>query len=131
MTKVSRRSTVQLLAGMTLASALPPFAGAQDWPSKQPIRLVVPWPPGGVADFLGRLLAHGAVALTSTTVNALYIATAATPPALGATDVVVALLVGVPLSVAAAMVPALEASRSMVVTLPSPSVTLTSRFAAS
>ena len=73
------------------------------------VALALPGTALGIA--LGRLLAHGAVALTSTTVNALYIATAATPPALGATDVVVALLVGVPLSVAAAMVPALEASR--------------------
>jgi tripartite-type tricarboxylate transporter receptor subunit TctC len=33
-----------------------PMAVAQEWPRKQPIRLIVPWPPAGVADFLGRVL---------------------------------------------------------------------------
>ena len=60
---------------------------------------------------LGRLLADGAVALTSTTVTALYIATAAAPPELGWPHVVLAFATGVPLSLLAALVPAEEASR--------------------
>jgi tripartite-type tricarboxylate transporter receptor subunit TctC len=39
-----------------LAFAPPALAQAAEWPKKQPIKLVVPWPPGGVADFLGRLI---------------------------------------------------------------------------
>lgn len=34
-----------------------PLAHAQEWPKKQAIKLVVPGPPAGVADFLARLLA--------------------------------------------------------------------------
>lgn len=60
---------------------------------------------------LGRLLADAAVTLTSTTVNTLYVAAAAAPSALTTGDVLAALLVGVPLSLAAAALPALEASR--------------------
>jgi tripartite-type tricarboxylate transporter receptor subunit TctC len=41
-----------LLAG---ALALPMTAGAQSWPS-QPIKVVVPYPPGGLTDVLGRLV---------------------------------------------------------------------------
>jgi putative ABC transport system permease protein len=63
----------------------------------------------GVA--LGRVLAQGAVALTSTTVSTLYIAAAAAPPALSWGDAVLAFAVGVPLSMAAAALPAYEASR--------------------
>jgi tripartite-type tricarboxylate transporter receptor subunit TctC len=37
-----------------LASAL---AGAQDWPSR-PVRLILPFPPGGGTDILGRLIAE-------------------------------------------------------------------------
>ncbi|MEN3337483.1 MAG: putative transport system permease protein [Acidobacteriota bacterium] len=60
---------------------------------------------------IGRLLANATVALTSTTVSALYIATAAAPPALAWQHVVLAFATGVPLSLLAALVPALEASR--------------------
>jgi putative ABC transport system permease protein len=60
---------------------------------------------------LGRLLADATVALTSTTVSALYIATAAAPPALTWSHVLLAFGTGVPLSLLAALVPALEASR--------------------
>lgn len=60
---------------------------------------------------LGRVLADVAVGLTSTTVSTLYVATAAAPPALTLPDALVALGIGVPLSLVAAALPALEASR--------------------
>ncbi len=60
---------------------------------------------------IGRVLANATVALTSTTVSALYIATAAAPPALAWRHVGLAFATGVPLSLLAALVPALEASR--------------------
>lgn len=60
---------------------------------------------------LGRVLANAAVALTSTTVTALYVATAAAPPALGWRHVLLAFGTGVPLSLVAAFVPAQEATR--------------------
>jgi len=45
------------LTGLTVAGAvaLLPMAQAADWPDK-PIRLVIPYPPGGSADLLGRPL---------------------------------------------------------------------------
>ncbi len=46
------------LVGALAALALPP-AGAQTWPS-QPIKLVVPYPAGGNADAIGRLVANKA-----------------------------------------------------------------------
>jgi putative ABC transport system permease protein len=60
---------------------------------------------------IGRLLAHGAVALTATTVATLYIRTAAAPPALDWPTILLAFAIGVPLSLVAAAVPAQEASR--------------------
>jgi putative ABC transport system permease protein len=60
---------------------------------------------------LGRALAAGAVRVTSTTVNALYIVTAAEVPPLGWRHAMIAFGVGLPLALAAAAVPALEASR--------------------
>ena len=60
---------------------------------------------------LGRLMADAAVGLTSSTVSTLYIATAAAPPGLEGWHVGLALAIGIPLSLLAAMVPALEASR--------------------
>jgi putative ABC transport system permease protein len=60
---------------------------------------------------LGRALAWGALTLTSATVSTLYVATAAAPPALGADHVLLGVIVGLPLSLAAAAVPAREAAR--------------------
>ncbi len=60
---------------------------------------------------LGRLLADAAVGVTGATVSTLYIASAAAPPSLEWTHVLLALAIGVPLSLLAATVPALEASR--------------------
>lgn len=59
---------------------------------------------------LGRFLAYGAVRLTSTTVNALYIATAAEPPPLSPGYALIAFAVGFPLALVAAAVPAIEAA---------------------
>ncbi len=63
----------------------------------------------GVA--IGRLFADATVSLTATTVSALYIATAAAPPALDWHVLLLAFATGVPLSLLAAAVPAQEASR--------------------
>ncbi len=60
---------------------------------------------------LGRVLADLAVGVTGATVSTLYIATAAAPPALSVAHVALAFALGLPLSLLAAMVPALEASR--------------------
>lgn len=59
----------------------------------------------------GRVLSFGAVKLTATTVNALYIAAAAEPPPLSWQHVWIAFGLGLPLSLLAAAVPALEAAR--------------------
>ena len=58
----------------------------------------------------GWLLAQAAVRLTSTTVNALYITSAATVPVLGAGDLLLACAVAIPLALAGAAIPASEAA---------------------
>ena len=59
---------------------------------------------------VGWLLAQAAVRLTSTTVNALYITSAATVPALGAGDLLLACAVAIPLALAGAAIPSAEAA---------------------
>jgi putative ABC transport system permease protein len=59
---------------------------------------------------LARLLAGVTVALTSRTVSTLYVATAAAPLSIGSGDLLLALLIGVPLSLLAAWLPAREAA---------------------
>lgn len=57
------RSRLHLLAALALAAALPPTpAIAQDFPRK-PIKIIVPFPPGGTPDMLSRLLSHRATQL--------------------------------------------------------------------
>ena len=58
----------------------------------------------------GWLLAQVAVRLTSTTVNALYITSAATVPALGLGDLLIACAVAIPLALAGAAIPSAEAA---------------------
>jgi len=67
----------------------------------------------GIAIGLGlaRLLADAAVSLTSSTVSTLYIAAVSAPPDMNITHVWVAIAIGLPLSLVAAAIPALEASR--------------------
>ena len=69
----------------------------------------------GVAAALGApagwLLAHGAVRLTSTTVNTLYVTSSATVPPLGTQDLLLAGVIALPLALVAAVIPAAEAAR--------------------
>jgi putative ABC transport system permease protein len=60
---------------------------------------------------LARLLADAAVTMTARTVSTLYIAAVASPPEMTLTHVWIAIAIGLPLSLLAAAVPALEASR--------------------
>jgi tripartite-type tricarboxylate transporter receptor subunit TctC len=54
--KLLRRQFLCWATGTAAVSALSRVALTQSYPT-QPIRLVVPFPPGGVFDFIGRLLA--------------------------------------------------------------------------
>ncbi len=58
----------------------------------------------------GWVLARGAVALTSTTVNTLYVTSQAVVPPLGGADLALAAAVAIPLALAAAAMPAAEAA---------------------
>ena len=51
------RKTLQVLAASALALALPIAASAQQYPTK-PIRMVIPFVPGGGSDILGRIVAQ-------------------------------------------------------------------------
>ncbi|HWQ34763.1 MAG TPA: FtsX-like permease family protein [Blastocatellia bacterium] len=77
---------------------------------------------------LGRLLAYGAVKLTATTVNALYIAMAAAVPALSLRHFILAFAVGLPLALLAALMPAIEATRVQPMTAMRGADRLESRF---
>jgi putative ABC transport system permease protein len=67
----------------------------------------------GIAIGLGlaRLLADAAVTMTASTVSTLYIAAVSAPPDMNINHVWVAMAIGLPLSLIAAAIPALEASR--------------------
>jgi tripartite-type tricarboxylate transporter receptor subunit TctC len=51
--KLSRRTFLHLAVGATALPAVSRVASAQPYPTK-PIRLVIPFPPGGAFDFVGR-----------------------------------------------------------------------------
>jgi tripartite-type tricarboxylate transporter receptor subunit TctC len=52
-----RRRLTAALATLAIGAALPAAATAQtDWPTK-PIKLIVPFPPGGTSDVMGRMVA--------------------------------------------------------------------------
>src|SRR5438105_2461659 len=53
-----RGSSVKRLLLLALAAVLPGMAAAQSYPSK-PVRMIVPFPPGGPADIFARGLAQG------------------------------------------------------------------------
>jgi tripartite-type tricarboxylate transporter receptor subunit TctC len=48
----------QAVYALALAAALTGPAAAEHWPER-PVRFIVPYPPGGNADVIGRILAHG------------------------------------------------------------------------
>ena len=67
----------------------------------------------GIAIGLGlaRLLADAAVTMTASTVSTLYIAAVSAPPDMNISHLWIAIAIGLPLSLVAAAIPALEASR--------------------
>ena len=67
MTPITRRVFCSALGIGLLGLAAPAFAQADPWPSR-PIRLVVPYAAGGIADLLGRLIAEKLGAATKQTV---------------------------------------------------------------
>ena len=65
--KVPRREFLQLAAGVAVLPAMPHFAWAQAYPTR-PIRLVVPFPPAGGYDLIGRTWAERMKSLLGTIV---------------------------------------------------------------
>ena len=56
--KLPRRNLLHLAAGAVALPAISRFARAQTYPSR-PITMIVPFPPGGLADVIGRIAAEG------------------------------------------------------------------------
>src|SRR5512141_1786201 len=56
-TIVSRRGFAAVLVSSLACLAAPAFAQSEPYPSK-PVRVIIPFPPGGVTDSMGRLIAQ-------------------------------------------------------------------------
>src|SRR5215831_19424249 len=56
--KLPRRQFLHLAAAAATLPAISRFAWAQAYPSR-PITMIVPFPPGGLADVIGRIAAEG------------------------------------------------------------------------
>src|SRR6185312_242795 len=57
MTKLFSRLPVLLAAALALAAPLAPAAAQTDYPNR-PVRLIIPFPPGGSNDVVGRVIAQ-------------------------------------------------------------------------
>src|SRR5258705_6446883 len=53
--KLHRRQFLRLAAGVATLPAVSRIAMAQSYPTR-PVHLIVPFPPGGVSDIIGRLM---------------------------------------------------------------------------
>ena len=54
----ARRDALKALVGATLGSLTPKIVGAQgSWPNR-PLKMIIPFPSGGTADVLGRLMSQ-------------------------------------------------------------------------
>ena len=90
---MNRRNLLAITLAWAAASALAPFgAYAQsEYPTK-PIRVIVPFAPGGVVDTIARLWAHQAGPMLGTILVAVY----ATQGLFGAKELALSALLGVP-----------------------------------
>ena len=52
-----RVAALCLIGGLLGAAAAPALAQAQDYPAR-PVRVIVPYPPGGATDVIGRVVAQ-------------------------------------------------------------------------